>query len=137
MKLNLDEQDKIRAIISGLYQFDETEQFSQAALAVTDDELFIYDDHSPTDKNGGIFHYTIKERYKIDDVNAALDEKLARNRQLNHLGRLNFVVGEDEDEVIFYYFLENKKDVQDFIKELKAVGLKVKKFKVDLSPGNL
>ena len=137
MKINLDESSKIRALISGLYQFDENDLFSQAALAVTDDELFIYDDHSPTDKNGGEFHYIIKERYKIDDVNAALDEQLMRNRQFKHLGRLNFVVGEDEDEVLFYYFLNDKKEVQEFIKELKAVGLKVKKFKVDLSPNNL
>ena len=40
MKLSLDEYDKVRAIVPGLFQFNENEMFTQAALAITDDELF-------------------------------------------------------------------------------------------------
>ena len=43
MKLSLDEYDKVKAIVPGLFQFNENEMFTQAALAITDNELYLYD----------------------------------------------------------------------------------------------
>ena len=137
MKLSLDEYDKVLAIVPGLFQFNENEMFTQAALAITDDELFFYDDNAPAQIMGEVYHYPILKRIKLDDVAMALDEKIVRNAQLNDLGRLNFLMEETEENILFYYYLNDKKDIQDFIKELEEAGIKTKKRKVDLSPENL
>ena len=67
----------------------------------------------------------------------ALDEKIVRNAQLDNMGRLNFLMEETEENILFYYYLSDKKDIADFIKELAAAGIKTRKRKVDLSPENL
>ena len=92
MKLSLDEYDKVRAIVPGLFQFNENEMFTQAALAVTDDELFFYDDNAPAQIMGEIYHYPILKRIKLDDIQMALDEKIVRNRQMDNMARLNFLI---------------------------------------------
>ena len=137
MKLSLDEYDKVRAIVPGLFQFNENEMFTQAALAITDDELFFYDDNAPAQIMGVVYHYPILKRIKLDDIQMALDEKIVRNRQMDNMARLNFLMEDSDDNVIFYYYLSDKKDIADFIKELADAGIKTKKRKVDLSPENL
>ena len=137
MKLSLDEYDKVRAIVPGLFQFNENEMFTQAALAITDDELYLYDDNAPAQIMGDVYHYPILKRIKLDDISMALDEKIIRNAQLNDMGRLNFLMEETDENILFYYYLSDKKDIQDFIKELADAGIKAKKRKVDLSPENL
>ena len=137
MKLSLDEYDKVRAIVPGLFQFNENEMFTQAALAITDDELFFYDDNAPAKIMGDVYHYPILKRIKLDDIQMALDEKIVRNRQMDNMARLNFLMEDSDDNVLFYYYLSDKKDIADFIKELADAGIKTKKRKVDLSPENL
>ena len=137
MKITLDEYDKVRAVVPGLFQFNENEMFTQAALAITDDELFLYDDNAPTQILGEVYRYSIKKRIKLDDISMALDEKITRNIQMNEMGRLNFLMEETDENILFYYYLSDKKDIQDFIKELADAGIKTKKRKVDLSPENL
>ena len=137
MKLSLDEYDKVRAIVPGLFQFNENEMFTQAALAITDDELFFYDDNAPAQIMGDVYQYPILKRIKLDDIQMALDEKIVRNRQMDNMARLNFLMEDSDDNVLFYYYLSDKKDIADFIKELADAGIKTKKRKVDLSPENL
>ena len=137
MKISLDEYDKVRAIIPGLFQFNENEMFTQAALAVTDDELFFYDDNAPTHIMGDVYHYALQKRVKLDDIMMVLDEKITHNKQLNTMGRLNFVMEDEDESLIFYYYLTDKGDVTSFLKELSSVGIKAKKRAVDLSPDKL
>ena len=137
MKLSLDEYDKVLAIVPGLFQFNENEMFTQAALAITEDELFLYDDNAPAQIMGEVYHYPILKRIKLDDIAMALDEKIVRNIQLSEMGRLNFLMEETDENILFYYYLSDKKDIQDFIKELANCGIKTKKRKVDLSSENL
>ena len=137
MKLSLDEYDKVRAIVPGLFQFNENEMFSQAALAITDDELFFYDDNAPKQIMGDVYHYPILKRIKLDDIQMALDEKIVRNRQMDNMARLNFLMEDSDENILFYYYLSDKRDITDFIKELADAGIKTKKRKVDLSPENL
>ena len=132
MKLSLDEYEKVKALISGLFQFGENELYSQAALAVTDTELFLYDDHRPTDKNGGVYHYQIKKRYKISDIDFILDERITKNPDLCNNGRLYFYSEDENKSFEFYYFLNDKKEVSDFLKILKEKGVITQKRKVAL-----
>ena len=123
MKLNLDEYDKVITFISGLYQFEENEPFSQAALAVTDDEFFIYDDHRPTDKNNGEYHYVIKKRFKLSRIDFVLDETIKGNADLANYGRLYFYSKEIEDSFEFYYMFNERKQTNFFLKKLKSLGI--------------
>lgn len=137
MKLSLDEYDKVNALIPGLFQFDEKEMFTQAALAITENELYFYDDNAPKQIMGEIYHYPILKRVKLDNIVMALDEKITGNKQLNTMARLNFIMEEEDENLYFYYYLNDKRDVDAFIKELAACGIKTKKRKVDLSPENI
>ena len=123
MRVNLDEYDKVIALISGLYQFEENELFSQAALAVTEDEFLFYDDHRPTDKNNGVYHYVIKKRLKVNKYDFVVDETLKGNADLSNYGRL-FFYSTDEDRCFeFYYMVNDRREVNKFLKELKKLGL--------------
>ena len=138
MKIELDEYRDIRVIISGLYQFNELEQFSQAALASTDNELLFYNDNAPDEKDAIKNIYHIKKRIKLDNVLIILDDKIKKNRYLSNMGRLDFLVDSDsadgeQEEVMFYYFLSDRKAVDSFLDDVKTFGIKVKKRKVDLS----
>lgn len=132
MKINLENSGDIIAIIAGLFQFKENEQFSQAALAITEDDLFIYDDNAPDQKQGDNYFYKIKKRFKLEDITMAVDEQIVKNRQLNNMGRLVFLTQDEDQTFTFYYFVNDKKDVQGFIKELAAAGIKTKKKKANL-----
>ena len=137
MKLSLDEYDKVIAIAPGLFQFHDNEMFTQAALAITDDQLFFYDDNAPKQIMGEVYHYPILRRISLDDIQMALDEKISGNRQLNNMGRLNFLMVDTDENILFYYYLSDKRDINNFIKELAHAGIKTKKRRVDLSLGNL
>jgi len=123
MKINLDESNKITALIPGLFKFDEDGLFSQAALALTEKELFIYDDHRPTDKNNGVYHYVIKKRYKLSHYSFVLDEKLKSNTELSNYGRLYFYSDDEGECFEFYYMVNDMKKVKDFLKNLKNQGI--------------
>ena len=123
MKINLDEYDKVLALISGLFKFEENSPFSQAALAVTEDEFFVYDDHRPTDRNGGAYHYVIKKRFDIDDYRFVLDERLIKNPDLEPYGRLYFYGEDADDSFEFYYLISDRKEKIKFLKQLKELGL--------------
>ena len=102
MKISLDEYDKVNAIMPGLFQFNPNEMFTQAALAVTDSQLFFYDDNAPTQIMGEVHHYIIKKRVSLDEIVMVLNEKITNNRQLRNMGRLNFVMEDEDDSLIFY-----------------------------------
>ena len=123
MKINLDEYDKVITFISGLYQFNENELFSQAALAVTDDEFFLYDDHRPTDKNNGEYHYVVKKRYKLSRIDFVLDETIKGNADLSNYGRLYFYSKEEDDSFEFYCMQNDKKELYKLLKELNKLGV--------------
>ncbi len=127
MKITLDEYDKVNALISGLFQFGENELFSQAALAVTEDEFFIYDDHRPTDKNNGAYHYVIKKRFKVNKYDIVLDETLKGIADLSNYGRLYFYSEDEERSFEFYYMVNDRKEVNKFLKVVSSLGLSVAK----------
>ena len=137
MKINLDEFDKVIAWISGLFQFGENELYSQAALAVTEDELFIYDDHRPTDKNNGVYHYVIKRRFKLKHYAFILDETIKGNADLSNYGRLYFYSEEDDKSFEFYFLVNERKEVNAFLKELKSLGIRSTKKTTKIKPTHL
>ena len=137
MILNVDEYNAVNAMIPGLFQFNENDLFSQAELAVTDDELLIYDDSAPDEVDGDKYHYAVKKRISLDDIKVVLIEKIIHNKELSNLGRLEFAMMEGDQTVVFYYFVEDKKLVSNFIDALEELHIKCKNTKIDLSRENL
>ena len=133
MKLVIEDYKNAKALLVGLFQFDKKEQFSQAVLGLTENELIVYDDNAPDSKEGDSYKYNVKKRVALSDIAFALNEKIIKNKDLMNLGRLTFVMHEVDNDVEFYYFVNDKKQLLEFIKELKSAHIKTKKRKVDLS----
>lgn len=123
MKINLDEYDNVNSLISGLFQFGENEPFSQAALGVTEEEFLLYDDHRPTDKNNGVYHYTVKKRFKVNKYDFVIDETIRGNPELSNYGRLFFYSTDEERCFEFYYMVNDRREVNKFLKYLNSLGL--------------
>lgn len=123
MKIKLDEYDKVLSLISGLFRFEENEKFSQAALAVTEKELLLYDDHRPTDKNNGEYHYVVKKRYELKKIHFVLNERIKGSDDLVNYGHLYFYSKEVEYSFDFYYLISDQKKVKEFLKELKSLNV--------------
>ena len=137
MILKVDEYNSVNAMIAGLFQFAENDLFSQAELAITDNEVLIYDDHEPDQVNGDTYHYSVKKRVPLDDIKLVLNEKIIHNKEMSNLGRLMFAHMEDEQSFVFYYFVNDKKELKRFLSALKAVHIKCRKLPIDLSRENL
>ena len=140
MKIDLDEYTNVRELISGLFQFDPMQKFSPAAMAVTDEELLFYDDSAPDEKQSIHLIYHIKKRIKLENVMIVLHDKFKKNKYLKNMARINFLVEEEDEEgdtdnveVAFYYYLDEQSAAERFVRELKSLGVKVKKRKVDIS----
>ena len=133
MKLIIEDYKDAKAAIAGLFQFEENAKFTQTILAVTENSFLFYNDNKPDMVEGDNYKYNVKLRLNIEDYPLVVVEKIAKNYQLSNMGRLNFWCDEPEKCFEFYYFLNDKRDVQELIKELKNSGIKIKKRKVDLA----
>ena len=133
MKLIIEEYKNAKAVIAGLFQFNTNEKYTQTILAVTEDSFLFYNDNKPDVKEGDNYKYSVKRRLKLDDYPLVIDEKIVKNKDLANMGRLNFYCEEEDKGFEFYYFLNDKKAVQEFIKILKNSGIKIKNRTVDLS----
>lgn len=133
MKLIIEEYKNAKAVIAGLFQFNTNEKYTQTILAVTEDSFLFYNDNKPDVKEGDNYKYSVKRRLKLDDYPLVIDEKIVKNKDLANMGRLNFYSEEEDKGFEFYYFLNDKKAVREFIKVLKNSGIKIKNRTVDLS----
>ena len=133
MKLIVEDYKNVKAIIAGLFQFNHNEKFSQVVLAITENQIMVYNDNKPDSKEGENYHYSVKKRIGLEEYPLVVDEKIIKNKELANMGRLYFYSSEEEKCFEFYYFLNDKREVQEFIKELKNSGIKIRKRKVDLS----
>ena len=52
MNVIAEDLEKARALLPGLFKFQEGEPFSQAVLAVNEEMVFVYNDHAPDFKDG-------------------------------------------------------------------------------------
>ena len=131
MNINIEEYNNCQAFLPGLFKFLENGLFSQAILALSDKELLIYDDHAPDVVADKSLTYKVKARFPLDDFDAVVDEKIINNKDMAGLGRLNFI--RDEDNIMFYYFVDDKKMLKEFLSALKYHGLPAQSRKIDLS----
>ncbi len=131
MNISIEGFKDAEAFLPGLYKFHEDGLFSQAILSITNQELLFYDDHAPDVVSGDNLSYKIKFRLNIKDLDTVVDEKIINNKDMEGLGRLNFV--RDEDNILFYYFVDDKKLLKDFLAVLKAHDFSIQTRKVDLS----
>lgn len=133
MKINVDEFNKVNLLLAGLFQYEENALFVQTQLGLTDDELLFYDDSEPSAVNGEELRYVVKKRLPLSDYGFVINEIIKKNRNLANLGRLVFVSQDPEKTFIYYYFVQDKKDVAYLLKTLKKMRIKSKTQKVDLS----
>ena len=133
MKVQIEQFDKIKALLPGLFQFEKNGFFSQAELAITEEELLIYDDHSPDTIEGDVYGYKIKVRYPLSSVNILANEKIIKNNDLREYGRLNISFKEGES-AYFYYYVSDHNKLSNFINAAISLNVKIKNRRVDFAP---
>ena len=133
MSIRAEDFDKVQSLIPGLYKFNEEQPFSQALLALTEDALLIYDDHSPDKIEGNVKSYLVKRRFPLENIDVVVDEKIVKRPEITGLNRLSFVFLSDDNDDHFFYFLENSREVKDFLKSLRRLKISVVDSKVDFN----
>lgn len=137
MNINIEEYKNCQAFLPGLYKFLENSLFSQAILAITDKEILIFDDHAPDVVSGDTLTYKVKLRIPLQKIEAIINERIFNNKDMSGLSRFVFVRDVDnedqDDEITFYYFLDDKKLLKEFLDNLRAHSFTVQNRKVDLS----
>ena len=131
MNVRAEDLEKARALLPGLFKFNEGERFSQAVLALNEDLLFIYNDHAPDQVMGEDAFYSVRYRFPKEMINTIVDEKLIKQPDLAGLNRLAIFTIEEET-YYFYYFSDNRKAVNNFIAGLKHYGYEIVSRKISL-----
>ena len=132
MKIRAEDMEKARALLPGLFKFDESERFSQAILALGEDELFIYCDHAPDYADAEEKVYHVKMRFPKNNISTVVDEKLMKQPELAALDRIA-ILASNKETYYFYYFNDKNKVVSNFIAGLKHYGYPFQSHKVDMS----
>ena len=132
MKIRAEDIEKARALLPGLFKFNEGERFSQAILALNEDMLFIYGDHAPDYADAEEKVYHVKMRFPKENVNTVVDEKLIKQPELAAVDRIAILASNNET-YYFYYFNDNKKAVSNFIAGLKHYGYSFQSHKINMS----
>ena len=132
MKIRAEDMEKARALLPGLFKFEEGERFSQAILALGEDELFIYGDHAPdyVDSEEKVYH--VKMRFPKENINTVVDEKLIKQPELAAVDRIAILASNNET-YYFYYFNDKNKVVSNFMAGLKHYGYDFQSRKVNMS----
>ena len=136
MKINAEDLEKARALMPGLFRFNEDQPFSQALLALNETELFIYDDHAPDEIRGEAkdeFVYSVKLRIPLNTIETVVDEKIIKQPELAGLDRLAILLDGTAQTYYFYYFNEDTKTSKNFIAGLKHYKVVVGTRKIKLT----
>ena len=133
MSIKAEDFEKVQCLIAGLYKFDEEQPFSQALLGLTDQDLLIYNDHAPDRIEGDANVYLVRKRIPLENIDVAVDEKIVKRPELAGLNRLTFVFVTDEQDDHFFYYVENDREVKDFLKTLKRSKVSVVENKLKLN----
>ena len=136
MKINAEDLEKARALMPGLFRFNNEMPFSQAVLALNEQELFIYDDHAPDAIQGEAndeLVYKVKVRIPLNTIETVVDEKIVNQPELAGLDRLSILLAGSPETYFFYYFNEDKKTSNNFIAGLKHYKVAVQSRKIKLT----
>ena len=131
MNVIAEDLEKARALLPGLFKFQEGEPFSQAVLAVNEEMVFVYNDHAPDFKDGNNLQYRVRLRFPKGSIDTIFNERIVKQPDLAGLSRLS-IMTRDEDVFYFYYFNQDKGMVKNFIAALKHFHYSVETTKTNL-----
>ena len=132
MKVVLESQEKIKVVVPGLYQFNESKQFTQAALAITEEELIIYDDSKPDSKTDSQAYFAARKKVDIKDILHLLVENIIGKFEVEGMMRLNFILKSIKESFFFYFKGNDNHYVKLLVKQLKKHKVEISKRKVNL-----
>ena len=133
MNINAEELDKALAVLPGLFKFNEEEPFSQAILAISEEALFVYNDHAPDQVSGDTFTYRVKVKIPLNSIDTIVEEQIIKQPELAGLDRLGILLRGETNTIYFYYFNEDKKSIKSFLSYLKRLKVSSVSRKVKLS----
>ncbi len=134
MKVIFEEKDTIVAIAPGIAQLMHGEKLKPVAIALSNEHLFLFDDHKPDSFIGDEAKYVAKKKMPIKEIICIINEKIKKNVELKPYERLNILLSDVDSSMFVYYLKEDKKAIATFLRQARQLNIKIKKRKVDLSP---
>lgn len=127
MGLILEKQEKLLALMPGVYHNELKENFKPYCLGILDDSLALYCDYAPDASNTGDYIYKIQKEISFKELSHVYIEKLDDIKKLDYNMRFNLIMSNDDNDILFYFKKEEKTRLKEFVNVLKKVKIKVKK----------
>lgn len=128
MGLILQEQDKLIALMPGVYHADIKEMYKPSILGLTEEALVIYNDHAPDGSLDGDLVYNIQRSIKLKDISHIYIEDVEDEAgKIDYCYRFNVIGSQDDADMLFYYKHDEKQRLKNFVAALKSLKIKVKK----------
>ena len=133
MSIQLEGQDKLLSLVSGMYHLDIKDNFRLSVLGITNDGfLVIYDDNGADLVSNGSYLYNIKRRVKLSSISNVLNEKVYCKQETYYPYRLNVISKTNEDSFVFYFNKNEIPHMEKLISLLRKNKVKVSKRNVSL-----
>ena len=136
MSIYAEDIDKAIAFLSCLYRFEEDGPFVQTVLAMTKEEVLIYNDNAPDKQEGADWSYKVKIRFPLQFIELATNEVIESRRKINvKTNRLTLNVKEGEEKKVydFFYYDDSRSYAYNIIAGLKKYSVKAKNIKTKLT----
>ena len=128
--------DNAIAFLSCLYRFEEGGPFVQTVLAMTKEEILVYNDNAPDKQEGADWSYKVKIRFPLKFIELATNEVIESRRKINvktNRLTLNVKDGEEKKTYNFFYYDDSRSYAYNIIAGLKKYSVKTKNIKTKLS----
>ena len=136
MSIYAEDIDKAIAFLSCLFRFEEDGPFVQTVLAMTKEEVLIYNDNAPDKQEGADWSYKVKIRFPLQFIELATNEVIESRRKINvKTNRLTLNVKEGEEKKVydFFYYDDSRSYAYNIIAGLKKFSVKAKNIKTKLT----
>lgn len=134
MNIVLKENNKILAIASCIAQESKNADFIPMAVAITNSDLILFNDHTPDEIKDDTYSYLPKVRIPLTSIACLIKEKIVKDKKLYSYLRINVILRNAEDSFFIYYYCDDEKRIKKFLKVVRKQRVKIKKRKADISP---
>lgn len=128
MAIHLQEQEKLLSLLPGMYHTSISELYTASVLGIRNDSTaVIYSDQFPDSGNEGDYLYKIKKIIDLSKVSLVVVEEIEYRISFSYCFRISFLSKEEDNKLEFFYKKEDKNYLNNVVKSLKKLKLKVKK----------
>ena len=126
VKVKVDKQEEFVASEVCLFQLTKGDKFLPGLIALTGQEILIFNDYAPSEKVGDLYVYHPVFNFEFKSVKGVEVTNLNGNKELQNYVGMTIKEANSDNQVILFF---NKRKVRHFKKVCKAIK-KVAKIKI-------